>query len=288
MIRAQAQQIAYAVLRLAPYVRRKELRHRLEESALDCFAAACLEDGFRVARQAEALLGLIKLGMSLYEVEILNGDMLVGALKDLAVSADVSDVSDESEEAPDAAVFLDDASRLFHEDGDIHKKSVKDLITDQAAAIKQSRRDGSATDRQSIGNDRQSVAERSATDRQSIGNGIVLSGELPNDRQSIGNQSRQDVPLDAVDSDLSDENEDSIGGMVSIGNAIRQASIIEKIRSMSVKNALGDIIGCRMKDLLSAFPMVSERTLRNDLQRLVNHDKVQRHGAGGFSVYVIK
>jgi hypothetical protein len=43
--------------------------------------------------------------------------------------------------------------------------------------------------------------------------------------------------------------------------------------------------GCRMKDLVDKFSYVSERTLRNDIQKLVQKDKIERFGSksGPFS-----
>ncbi|MBI4093292.1 MAG: DeoR family transcriptional regulator [Candidatus Kerfeldbacteria bacterium] len=44
-----------------------------------------------------------------------------------------------------------------------------------------------------------------------------------------------------------------------------------------------------MKDLIAEFPDVSERTIRYDLQRLLQHGSVERVGNGGpASYYVIK
>jgi hypothetical protein len=58
---------------------------------------------------------------------------------------------------------------------------------------------------------------------------------------------------------------------------------------MTIKNDDGSLLGCRMKDLMATFPDVSERTLRNDLQRLLFQNKVDRIGSGGpASFYVIK
>lgn len=65
-----------------------------------------------------------------------------------------------------------------------------------------------------------------------------------------------------------------------INATIRQSAIIEKIRQ-SGKIAL--------KDILAAFPDVSERTLRYDLQKLCNQAILERIGSGGpASFYVLK
>ncbi|MEK7195737.1 MAG: hypothetical protein AAB659_00620 [Patescibacteria group bacterium] len=59
--------------------------------------------------------------------------------------------------------------------------------------------------------------------------------------------------------------------------AIRQSAIIAFIRGLPN--------GCRMRDLLTKFPEVSERTLRNDLQDLNAGGLVERLGKGASSSF---
>lgn len=53
---------------------------------------------------------------------------------------------------------------------------------------------------------------------------------------------------------------------------IRQKEILEKIRQNN---------NCRLKDLQESFPDISERTLRYDIQRLIEQKEVERVGSGG-------
>lgn len=57
---------------------------------------------------------------------------------------------------------------------------------------------------------------------------------------------------------------------------IRQSAIVEKIRQSG---------NTAMKDLVAAFPDVSERTLRYDLQRLCGQGIIDRAGNGGPASY---
>jgi len=52
----------------------------------------------------------------------------------------------------------------------------------------------------------------------------------------------------------------------------RQSVILDKIRQSG---------NCRTRDLQAVFPGLSERTLRYDLQRLVEEGKIERGGGGG-------
>ncbi len=60
--------------------------------------------------------------------------------------------------------------------------------------------------------------------------------------------------------------------------AVRQSAILEKIK-------LGNGSGMRLKDLLAVFPDVSERTIRYDLQRLIDGGSIERVGSGGPATY---
>lgn len=57
---------------------------------------------------------------------------------------------------------------------------------------------------------------------------------------------------------------------------IRQTAIIERIRQSG---------NCRLKDIMELFPGSSERTLRYDLQSLVEQNLVERVGNGGPAVF---
>ena len=58
--------------------------------------------------------------------------------------------------------------------------------------------------------------------------------------------------------------------------AMRQSAIMEMMRQVQ---------NCRIKDLIAAFPGVSERTLRYDLQKLCEEGTIERLGTGGPGTY---
>ena len=64
---------------------------------------------------------------------------------------------------------------------------------------------------------------------------------------------------------------------------IRQSKILERIRQSGNSAETKD--GCRMKDVQEWFPEVSERTLRNDLQALIERGLVDRIGQSGPATY---
>ncbi|OGY60312.1 MAG: hypothetical protein A3B23_00205 [Candidatus Colwellbacteria bacterium RIFCSPLOWO2_01_FULL_48_10] len=56
----------------------------------------------------------------------------------------------------------------------------------------------------------------------------------------------------------------------------RQESVLNKIRETQL---------CRLRNLMETFPDISERTIRNDIQTLINRRLVRRVGGGGPNSY---
>jgi hypothetical protein len=65
-------------------------------------------------------------------------------------------------------------------------------------------------------------------------------------------------------------------GEVSGNAAMRQSAILERMRQSG---------NCRLKDIQEIFPGTSERTIRYDLQSLLEQNLIERIGNGGPSVY---
>lgn len=73
---------------------------------------------------------------------------------------------------------------------------------------------------------------------------------------------------------LADEGGQNINTILK--SAIRQTAILERIRQSG---------NCRMKDIQEILPDASERTIRYDLQTLLEQDLIERVGIAGPSVY---
>ena len=63
-----------------------------------------------------------------------------------------------------------------------------------------------------------------------------------------------------------------------LASTIRQSAILDKIRQSHNKQA-------QLKDIIAAFPEVSERTMRYDLQKLCSQGLIERVGNGGPGSY---
>lgn len=235
----KAQEIAYALIRLAAYVRRKDFRLRLENLALTLVeSVSAIEPDAALATSA-SIQNIVKLLASVYEMETVNARILLGELVKF----------DSAMRQSFGVDALPDISTLFSSGGS----------TSSPQAMRQN-----------------TIAELPDSS-ESV---IDVTGGIRETRVDIDD----DGDLVAVQDSKQQSN------IVSVGSAIRQSAILSKIK-LSCNDAVNEsgFKGCRMKDLIAEFPDVSERTLRYDLQRLLQHGTVQRVGNGGpASYYVIK
>ncbi len=198
-VNQKAQEISYALIRLAAYIRRAELKQRIEKLAFQ-FLEEVAGTAFDAALKTSAILeSLISIGKAIYEVEPANATVIIGELNSLnAAMRQIAGL----EEVPNLETMF--------------SKPVAVPSTN-----------------------------REFTD---------IVGNITNANNSNNG----------------------------IGASIRQSAIIEKIRQSSNKQA-------QLRDILAAFPEVSERTMRYDLQKLCAQGLVERIGNGGpGSYYLLK
>ncbi len=240
----KAQEIGYALIRVAAYVRRKDFRSRLEELALALVDNVVIPEPDGILEIIAATENVIKLGASVYEVETVNARILLRELGGLASAIRQSFGVDK----------LPDLNTLFSSEN-----TASDVAVLPNSAIEKN----------------EHVAEYDTDSAMPISDGLK--------------ETKVDIADDAIPS-LPQSQDKQQPGMVSVGSAIRQSAILEKIKlSSGGLSGNGIIKGCRMKDLIAEFPDVSERTLRYDLQRLLQHGAIDRLGNGGpASYYVMK
>ena len=102
-IEQKSQEIAFAVLRIAAYVRRAELRKRIENLAYDLVADIGLGNEERSINTANGLIALVRFGGHLLAIEPNNTRILIKELTNL--SADIAN-STESSELPDLETYF--------------------------------------------------------------------------------------------------------------------------------------------------------------------------------------
>ncbi len=278
----KAQELSHALVRIAVYVRRRELRERLESLSFDLVELIHKRDYEQAVLTIDSLSGFLKLGAALYEVETLNSRIILGELS--LLNAHIRQLFG-LDKIPDASV-------LFSASGDGGVGQVANASADERdmdndfANYELANTKLSEINNAAIGIRQSAMPMR---DSEQFGNGVEELGNSANSDSAMNNpaiDSNPDVAVGASQSRVFDKPDI---GTVIIGSTIRQNAILDKIKAMSEKDSSGYMTGCRMKDLMATFPEVSERTLRYDLQKLLGRGVVERMGNGGpSSGYVIK
>lgn len=253
----KAQEVGYALMRLAPYVRRKELRSRFEGLAVALVETVASEEPDTASSTIAAIRNIVNLAVSIYEVEPINANALLERLE-----------------------YLNAAIRQLSGRGPL--PSVGELFR----PVDGGENGVAASFRANAVKDATSSGVRS---QEQSGEYVIPAPEgISETRVDI----EHDIAADLFPGVASSEEEPvkSTSAMVSVGSAIRQSAILAKIKESSNRQSQGSAFrGCRMKDLIAEFPDVSERTLRYDLQRLLQQGSIDRIGNGGpASYYVMK
>lgn len=358
-LKHKAREISYALNRVSFYIKRDDLRNRIERLSFELLenAAIASEDALdkpslvRVFKNLSALDVLVRIGHSLYEIETINSNILVreldafnSAIRQFAGANSAMENSSEFGKPNSAnqfagrelnlesmfsmtpTVIQQGASRAIKESvqnpviknvsaGDRNKnesgneKGASHLIkTDPLTPSDLPIQLGSVIN-QSIRSTVQS-ATRTEDKKNSELSVKQIAGSVGKDFANIDNEKEiVERAYSEIDSGI-DERENSNMGMngtvrngsnlkkevdnsVSTGQAIikkfqngisqqvrdesgnrtiRQNLISEKIRQSGKAN---------VKELISQFPGVSERTIRYDLQKLCDQGVVEKNGSSG-------
>lgn len=250
-IKEKAREISYALVRVAFYIKRLELRDRIEGLAfelLDDAAKASVENSAQaitgVLSTIASLDVLVRLAHSIYEIEPVNATIIVRELNNLNSAIRQFGKLDE---------HLPNLESLF---------SHSSINNPVAAAINlsgdfQMSNDVKTSESSVAGSGDENVYKNESISEDSAGAGssLAVTGAGSTVVSRIGQDTNQALNI-----------------------AMRQASIVDKIRARNGS-------GMRLKDILAEFRNVSERTIRYDLQGLCEKGVIERVGNGGPATY---
>lgn len=241
----KARGVCLTLIKISVYAKRAELRHRLERLAFDLIEHAATRDFQGFLRTASVLDGLIKFGKNVYEIEPVNADMVIQELGKLnEAMRQIADLSlPDLEKPPSQISDLSNNATLFEA-----------MKTNAAIVI--------ARDNPAMGQEiQQSVAGDTAIKTGNVG-------------LEPGKARKKKPANPTILKDADDKTGNPPLGTVE-NAAIRQTAIVERIRQSG-----NDPV--KFKDVIAAFPDVSERTIRYDLQRLSNQGIIERVGESGY------
>ena len=298
-LKKKAREISYALNRVSFYIKRGELRNRLERLSFEFLenVAVAGEDTsdkpalIRVFKNLSALDALIRIGHSLYEIETVNSNILIrevdsfnSAIRQWTEGSSAMENNSEfgkANSAPHCGAKQElNLESIFSMPPAVIRESANNSAIRQPAdsSIKTSElspKEGSAVGEKDFANidNEKDIVERAYSkddvgvvgdDKFSAEGGSASSGKSSEAKDSV--QACQAI-IRKFQNGITQQVRDESGN-----RTIRQNLISEKIRQSGKAN---------VKDLINQFPGVSERTLRYDLQKLCDQGVVEKIGSSG-------
>ncbi len=245
-------EVVWAVFRVGEFVARKELREILERKALHYLSEKTVDN-------LDELDEAIRLAVQIGEIKDINGKVLL---------REIGNLRNALREREQSAAAQKDLSERSIEDifKPLSLPSVPYIQPEQMFSKPES------------GNNPASVlgdAPESGNDRIESGNVQKPSGDESNTNNktsSGGYADIQNVPHSRPVSESGKSPTSPLGPINPANSYERKQVILNLLKARTM---------CGMRDIMAALPHTSERTLRYDIQGLVNRNLVERVGNGG-------
>ncbi len=261
-LKKKAREISYALNRVSFYIKREELRNRIERLSFEFLenVAVATEDAadkvslIRTFKSISALDVLVRIGHTLYEIETVNANIL---LKELDVfNSAIKEFGNSAIANPFAIEHLNLES-IF---------SMPPAVIEQGSSQSNSAIKDSLKEINSAKEATSAISTQIATiDKEKE----IVAKAYSDGEESIKKSEQESFISKPVIKKIISENGAVSGG----GNsAIRQNLIADRVRQVGRVS---------VKDMVSQFPGVSERTLRYDLQKLCDQGVIERVGNSG-------
>lgn len=254
-----AHDIAYAVFRVASLVRHPKLKSELENAAIDLIARVDLFsegaggrgiESHTAIRRSERLRWLVQLTESVGEMKPINSAVLQREIRNFQSA--IADLIGKVEIELGAKEF----TALGAPKAALEAEKKNEPKAVEPAAPVRTEVKTEKTEEKVI---MLMPAKTENVQKETVKKQVVT--KAPEKKEKT--QNTIPAPKKAVSLSTGSE----------MSGAIRQGAVMDAIRQMPG--------GCRMRDLVTMFPNVSERTLRNDLQALVKQGSVERFGSQG-------
>ncbi len=254
LIRQKIREITYAAIRVAAYVKSQDLKARLERVSFDLLenATNAVLDAHDAAagklalKNSAMLETLIRMGHALYEIEPSNATILVKELDALSTALKKT-VNAGKEQEDIQSVFS--GTLAAH----AHKVSQPPVPMPAIRAYK----------------DPQPSAPMG---RMQGGDGAAPANQVKNMQIATLPRTENIQPKPPAQAIIKQVNDNA---------AIRQSAIVKFIKDINAASGNSEPKECKLKEITTAFPHVSERTMRYDLQKLCEQGLLQRIGNGG-------
>lgn len=250
-------EIAYALFRIVPKIGDASIGQKLGESAANILASAVAENYGDTAKYLDVADYLLKLAMDLNSFGFVNGDILLREIGNLRMA--IVEVLNEEGKAVDI-------SELFPEEAASSRVPASTIFSHpQKTALENIRQ-------------RSETSSRSPTSTEPISVEDMFEATVPGNGGS--EPQSQEVARTSGSTVVEIQEASTHSGNSStttfLKSGMRQIAILDKIRQSG---------NCRMRDIQEVLPDTSERTIRYDLEDLIERNLIERIGNGGPSVY---
>jgi hypothetical protein len=271
-INQHAHDIAFAVFRVSALVKHQKLKTELEGAAIELITQF---DAFRLEKEIdrkndqhlfhyhERLKWLVRLGESVGEVRDVNAKVLCREIDNLqtAIIKVIGNIIEEDIDLEGEA--FDALEKLLVSETTEKKQTKKRERIDETVSSNETEETKEAEEKE----DAEDVIEAVS---------VVGSGKEEKKPENAGTQGKTERKTIIQEIRKQTEKKLTANKKENISELTpeeRQQYVLKTIRQMPN--------GCRMRELVTMFPDVSERTLRNDLQILVKGRSVERFGSQG-------
>jgi hypothetical protein len=251
---------SYRLLRASLHVRRSELRSRLEYWSFELLESCALESKERIFRSLIVISELISFGEQINEIEPISFKEIMTALE--VIEEKITIIGDLNKNFKDFPIRQNTAKEELN-NTEIRQK--EEIIENNSAKY------GNTTILKEESSKNTEVEE--AKGFTHLLNPESFTSKNPHSFYS-------ETPVIASTENQKAQGEEDLD-VNSPRTIMRQSAILRRVRESGG-------LGCRLKELIEEFPQVSERTLRYDLERLINQGHVIRVGQGPVSTYLSK
>ncbi len=248
----KAYEIAYAVFRIVPKVLDGTLSQKMTAEATELLVGVAGENHHQALKSLEILNYLVKFGIDLNFISFMNGDVLIREISNFEASIAES-INAANEDVDISGIFTVDAQEVRHserrEESSLPQKGSFAVASYSAEAISNTL----------------SVSEDGLP--KSLPKTVFPKPKTVFGRPSYSVTKGGETM--AVKPGMTEKS----GNIIKSG--MRQIAILDRIRQSG---------NCRLRDIQEILPDCSERTIRYDLEDLIERNIIERTGNGGPSV----
>jgi hypothetical protein len=246
----KAYEIAYALFRISAKISELGIKEKLESRALDLLISANAEEYGNAAKTLAAIDALVKFAADLNIISISNSDVL---LREITVMNEaIIECLDKSDDV-DVSKFFSAAPQEKQEN--VTLDSFIDSVEPAEAVLSHAY--------SFIPSEHGVIPTKAMSSRAAARD----PGEKENPDPAFGSTQ--------LTTGQRDDKEKSGNAASALRSGNRQIAILDRIRQSG---------NCKLKELQEILPDCSERTIRYDLEDLIERNLVERIGAGGPAV----